>query len=103
MNGKIFYLLLISIEWNISFETDEIFLISVVMGLDWIIPAWSSDMCLLSNNVNDYYYVSQGKTVIPGVDDNEEMNITDVSGKLATSASPLHNSAFLLSFLTRMF
>lgn len=36
-------------------------------------------MCLLSDNVNDYYYVSQGKTSIPGVDDNEEMSITDVS------------------------
>lgn len=36
-------------------------------------------MCLLSNNVNDYYFVSQGKTSIPNVDDGEEFNITDVS------------------------
>ncbi|KAK6638239.1 hypothetical protein RUM44_008668 [Polyplax serrata] len=34
-------------------------------------------MCLLSNNVNDYHFVSQGKTAIPGVDDGEEMTITD--------------------------
>lgn len=36
-------------------------------------------MCLLSNNVNDYHFVSQGKTSIPGVDDGEEFKITDVS------------------------
>ncbi|XP_014245710.1 myosin heavy chain, muscle isoform X23 [Cimex lectularius] len=34
-------------------------------------------MCLLSNNVNDYYFVSQGKTTINGVDDGEELLITD--------------------------
>jgi len=37
-------------------------------------------MCLLSNNVNDYYFVAQGKTSIPGVDDGEELTLTDVSG-----------------------
>lgn len=26
----------------------------------------------------DYYVVSQGKTTIPGVDDDEEMTLTDV-------------------------
>lgn len=36
-------------------------------------------MCLLSDNVTDYYYVSQGKTSIPGVDDGEECQLTDVS------------------------
>ncbi|XP_022917266.1 myosin heavy chain, muscle isoform X34 [Onthophagus taurus] len=35
------------------------------------------DMCLLSNNISDYYYVAQGKTTIPGVDDGEECNLTD--------------------------
>jgi hypothetical protein len=29
----------------------------------------------------DYNIVSQGKTAIPGVDDGEEMQITDVSPK----------------------
>ncbi|XP_072948928.1 myosin heavy chain, muscle isoform X32 [Epargyreus clarus] len=33
--------------------------------------------CLLSNNINDYHIVAQGKTSIPGVDDGEEMNLTD--------------------------
>lgn len=37
------------------------------------------ESCLLSNNVNDYHFVAQGKTVIAGVDDGEEMTITDVS------------------------
>lgn len=36
--------------------------------------------CLLSNNVSDYYYVAQGKTTIPNVDDGEECLLTDVSG-----------------------
>lgn len=36
-------------------------------------------MCLLSNNIHDYYFISQGKTTIPNVDDGEEFRITDVS------------------------
>ncbi|XP_069700208.1 myosin heavy chain, muscle isoform X14 [Periplaneta americana] len=35
------------------------------------------DMCLLSNDILDYYYVSQGKTTIPNVDDGEEGMLTD--------------------------
>ncbi|XP_018395058.1 PREDICTED: myosin heavy chain, muscle isoform X14 [Cyphomyrmex costatus] len=35
------------------------------------------EMCLLSNNINDYYFVSQGKTTIPGLDDGEELLVTD--------------------------
>ncbi|KAK4873785.1 hypothetical protein RN001_013145 [Aquatica leii] len=35
------------------------------------------DKCLLSNNITDYYYVSQGKTTIPNVDDGEECSLTD--------------------------
>ena len=34
---------------------------------------------LLSNDIHDYYFVSQGKTDIPNVDDAEEMRLTDVS------------------------
>ncbi|XP_021927601.1 myosin heavy chain, muscle-like isoform X2 [Zootermopsis nevadensis] len=33
--------------------------------------------CLLSNNIHDYYFVSQGKTEIAGLSDGEEMSITD--------------------------
>ena len=36
------------------------------------------EQCLLSNNIMDYYVVSQGKTSIPGVDDGEELELTDV-------------------------
>ncbi|XP_045477198.1 myosin heavy chain, muscle isoform X17 [Harmonia axyridis] len=35
------------------------------------------EQCLLSNDVYDYFFVSQGKTSIPGVDDNEELTLTD--------------------------
>lgn len=36
-------------------------------------------MCLLSNDIHDYWYVSQGKIDIPGVDDAVELKLTDVS------------------------
>lgn len=35
-------------------------------------------MCMLSNNIHDYHYISQGKTTIPNVDDGEELQLTDV-------------------------
>lgn len=38
-----------------------------------------ADMCLLSNNIHDYYNVAQGKITIPNVDDGEECLLTDVS------------------------
>jgi len=37
------------------------------------------EMCLLTNNIHDYHFVSQGKTTIPGLDDGEELLVTDVS------------------------
>lgn len=37
------------------------------------------EMCVLSNNIMDYYFVAQGKTTIPNVDDAEECRLTDVS------------------------
>ncbi|KAI4481632.1 hypothetical protein M0804_009153 [Polistes exclamans] len=36
------------------------------------------DMCCLSDNVQDYYFIAQGKTTIPHVDDGEELQLTDV-------------------------
>ncbi|KAG8196055.1 hypothetical protein JTE90_007800 [Oedothorax gibbosus] len=36
------------------------------------------EMCLLSDDIHDYHFVSQGKIDIPGVDDAEEMGLTDV-------------------------
>jgi hypothetical protein len=41
-----------------------------------------TEICSLSNNINDYYYVSQGKTTIPNLDDGEEGMLTDVSGSV---------------------
>lgn len=38
-------------------------------------------MCLLSNDIHDYYNVAQGKITIPNVDDGEECLLTDVSVK----------------------
>ncbi|XP_050298498.1 myosin heavy chain, muscle isoform X38 [Anthonomus grandis grandis] len=35
------------------------------------------EICLLSNNILDYNFVSQGKTKIPSVDDGEEFRLTD--------------------------
>ncbi|XP_051154577.1 myosin heavy chain, muscle isoform X23 [Leptopilina boulardi] len=35
------------------------------------------ELCCLSNNIQDYYFVSQGKTTIPNVDDGEELQLTD--------------------------
>lgn len=43
------------------------------------------DICLLSNNIMDYYIVSQGKTTIPNVDDGEEFTLTDVRNLRAKS------------------
>lgn len=40
-----------------------------------------TDSCLLSNDIHDYFYVSQGKTTIPNVDDGEEFQLTDVSSQ----------------------
>lgn len=36
-------------------------------------------MCFLSNDIYDYHSVSQGKIQINGVDDGEEIGLTDVS------------------------
>lgn len=38
----------------------------------------TENLCL-SDNIRDYHFVSQGKIEIPGVDDSEEMGLTDVS------------------------
>ena len=34
--------------------------------------------CMLTDNIMDYFFVAQGKTTIPGVDDAEELELTDV-------------------------
>jgi len=35
------------------------------------------EKCLLSNNIYDYWYVSQGKTTVPSIDDKEDMQFAD--------------------------
>lgn len=39
----------------------------------------TTDKCLLTDNIYDYYNVSQGKVTIPSMDDGEEFSLTDVS------------------------
>lgn len=36
-------------------------------------------MCLLSDNIYDYFNVSQGKVTVPSIDDSEEFILADVS------------------------
>lgn len=38
-----------------------------------------AEICYLSNDIYDYYNVSQGKITIPNMDDGEELQLTDVS------------------------
>lgn len=38
-----------------------------------------TEKLLLNDDITNYYFVSQGKTSIPGVDDKEEFIMTDVS------------------------
>ncbi|OAD59363.1 Myosin heavy chain, muscle [Eufriesea mexicana] len=40
------------------------------------------EMCCLTNNINDYYFVSQGKTTIPNVDDGEECEMLLLSNNV---------------------
>lgn len=35
-------------------------------------------MCELKQDITYYHYIAQGKTTIPGVDDAEELRLTDV-------------------------
>ena len=35
------------------------------------------EKCLLSNDIYDYWYVSQGKTTVPSIDDKEDMMFAD--------------------------
>lgn len=46
-------------------------------------------MCLLTENILDYHFVSQGKTTIPNMDDGEEFTITDVSISLPGSGTQM--------------
>lgn len=38
-----------------------------------------ADVCFLSDNIYDYFNVSQGKVTVPNMDDGEEFQLADVS------------------------
>lgn len=40
---------------------------------------YDADTCFLSDNIYDYYNVSQGKVTVPNMDDGEEFQLADVS------------------------
>jgi hypothetical protein len=52
-------------------------------------------MCLLGNDIYEYNYVSQGKITIPSADDDEELQLTDVS----ESVNPVFAAQDLLILL----
>lgn len=56
-------------------------------------------MCMLSNDIYDYFIVSQGKTTIPNVDDGEECVLTDVSP--ASESRRLSKYMFFIVQLSR--
>lgn len=61
--------------------------------------AYPTELCLLNKPVDYYYFVAQGKTSIPGVDDAEELTITDVSQGGAHSRALLPVTSCLTHFL----
>lgn len=59
-----------------------------------MIAFYPTEKCILSNDIYDYYNVSQGKITIPNMDDGEECTLTDVSGiraRLRDSTEKLHD------------
>ena len=44
---------------------------------DGICPETLREKCHVSNDIYDYIYVSQGKTAVPSIDDNEELEYTE--------------------------
>ena len=62
-----------------------------------------AEMCLLSNNIRDYYFVAQGKTTIPGLDDGEELLVTDVSACFYVVGSRIANKPLVFSIRAHQF
>lgn len=58
----------------------------------------NAELTLLSNRIGDYWYISQGKTRIPGVNDAADMEETDVSPTpgCAKKSRPTFHVAFHL-------
>lgn len=53
-------------------------------------------MCSLTGDIMDYVFVAQGKTTIPGVDDAEELTLTDVRINFSRSIIFQSNSVAIL-------
>jgi hypothetical protein len=66
--------------------------VSIVWSADLQTSSPPTEKTLLSNRIQDYVYISQGKTRIPGVNDSEDMALIDVSGFRNTSSITSTNS-----------
>lgn len=62
-----------------------------------------TDMCILSDNIYDYYNVSQGKVTIPNMDDGEEFSLTDVSVKMIQNARIIIEVLYSIFFVYTFF
>lgn len=61
------------------------------------VPIFFLEKLLLSNDIKDYHFVSQGKTVIEGVDDKAEMLITDVRNSIYRRMNELIEKMFFFA------
>lgn len=61
----------------------------------------NTEMTMLSNRIGDYWYISQGKTRIPGVNDGEAMEETDVSPtpRVSSSLGKIHTPSLVVRSL----
>lgn len=55
-------------------------LVKTFLHVLYIIFFAYTESCLLSNDIYQYHYVSQGKITVASIDDSEEFILTDVSG-----------------------
>ena len=54
--------------------------------------------CLLSNDVRDYHYVSQGKITVPSIDDKEDMQFADEAYDILGFSSEEKYNVYKVSF-----
>jgi myosin heavy chain 6/7 len=64
---------------------------------DGICPGGLRDKCLLSNDIYDYIYVSQGKTKVESIDDNEELEYTEDAFNVLGFTEEEKFSAYMLT------
>ena len=56
-------------------DPSEMFL-TLILRLSDQVPDLK-EKCLLTNDIRDYWYVSQGKLTVPSIDDKEDMQFAD--------------------------